>query len=55
MSAKNDRRRERVLDSFDRSLDRLDEQFTGLIRIEVPVLKGIMGTHTITVAERDIE
>ena len=55
MRRKNDNRRERLIDQLERFVDKLDEGFTGLVRIEVPVLRGILGQHTFTVSQRDTD
>lgn len=53
MRRKNADRRERIMDRLAQFVDHLNEDFTGLLRIEVPVLRGIMGVQTVTISERD--
>lgn len=53
MRRKNQARHARLLDCLNQFVENLGEGFTGKLCIEVPILRGMMGSHTLHTSQRD--
>lgn len=52
MRTKNGRVFDAVTERLSDFIDKLPQSFKGKVVIEIPILRGIAGSHTFTVSER---